>query len=153
MSSAPTLHHLALFARDVASLSAFYRDVLGLPEVARHHYEDGSLRSVWLGLGPAAVLMIEPSPKPQAPDEPPASGGCAEPTARERGLGLLALRIAETERGAWEERLTAGGAPIEQRTAATSYARDPEGNRIAVSSYALPLPDEATRPRAADRSP
>ena len=41
-------HHVAIQARDVEQVAAFYREVLGLPEVARHHFDDGRLRSVWL---------------------------------------------------------------------------------------------------------
>lgn len=122
----PALHHLALGARDVERVAAFYRTVFLLPEVARHTTESGSLRSIWLALGPV-VLMIEQSE--------------AEPR-RVEGVGsgpfLLAFRITEKERTQWEERLTAAGAAIESRTERTSYARDPEGNRVAVSFYALP---------------
>lgn len=128
MSTSPTLHHLALGARNVEQLASFYRDVLRLPEVARHLHEDGSVRSVWLGLGAGAVLMIEAtselSPAARTPVTP--------------GLCLLALRIPEAERAHWEAHLRASGADIEARTASTSYARDPEGNRVAVSFYGLP---------------
>src|SRR5437016_3888087 len=58
------LHHLALGTRDVERLARFYIDVLELREVTRHLHADGSLRSVWLDLG-GALLMIEPT------DEPP----------------------------------------------------------------------------------
>ncbi|HSP79585.1 MAG TPA: VOC family protein, partial [Myxococcaceae bacterium] len=39
-------HHLAIQVRDVERVTAFYREVLGLPELRRHHRPDGSLRSV-----------------------------------------------------------------------------------------------------------
>ncbi len=123
--ASPTLHHLALGAHDVEGVAAFYRTVFLLPEVARHAESDGPLRSIWLGLG-SSVLMIERS--------------TAEPRRVEgigSGLFLLAFHIAETERASWEERLLAAGAAIESRTAKTSYARDPEGNRVAVSFYPL----------------
>lgn len=122
------LHHLALGARDVERVAAFYRDVLGLPEVERHWTDEGALRSIWLRLGQGAVLMIEATE--DAPREP-RSGVVAGPF-------LLAFGVAEGERTAWEARLVAAGSAIEERTAATSYARDPEGNRIAVSCYPLP---------------
>jgi glyoxylase I family protein len=122
------LHHLALGARDVAAVSSFYRDQLGLPEVRRHHRQDGTLRSIWLALG-ASVLMIE---------------RCEEttpPSFMRPGLFLIAFRVAKSDRLALERRLEASGHPIESRTTHTSYARDPEGNRVAISEH--PLFEEA----------
>ena len=58
------IHHLALGARDVASLAEFYRRAFDLREHARHLHADGSLRSVWLDLeGPllmngATVVLV-----------------------------------------------------------------------------------------------
>ena len=116
------LHHLALVACDPERVAAFYRDVLGLPERARHFEANGALRSVWLDLG-GAVLMIERSTVQ--------AGGTGT------GSFLIAVRVEAAERAAAERALEAAGAPIESRTEHTSYARDPEGNRVAVSDYAL----------------
>lgn len=130
------LHHVALGARDVERLAAFYRDVLGLTELMRHRHADGSLRSVWLGLGAAAVLMVEAcAADPSAPEDRAEAKDHPEP-----GWFLLAFRIDEPQRAAWETRLADAGAAVESRSAATSYARDPEGNRFAVSFYPLPTP-------------
>ncbi len=127
------LHHLALGARDVAALAAFYRDWFALPEVARHHDApaadatggSGALRSIWLDLG-GAILMIERT---------------TEPARRVEGVGagpfLLAFAIAPDERAAFEARLAAGGVAVEARTGHTSYFRDPEGNRCAVSHHPI----------------
>lgn len=123
------LHHIALGARDVERVAAFYREVLGLPEQQRHLADDGSLRSVWLQLSAEATLMIEKTDRHQNP--PPF--GVTPP-----GPFLLAFRIDESELRAFEARLVAEGSPIEGRTAHSSYARDPEGNRIAISFYPLP---------------
>lgn len=120
-----TLHHLALGTPDVERLACFYRDVLGLRELARNLYPDGSLRSVWLELGGAA-LMIEPTR-----EAPRLVTGVAP------GLFLLALSVAEGERSAFESRLEQAGCAIESRSEWTSYARDPDGNRLALSSYPL----------------
>jgi len=120
------LHHLALGTRDVAQLSRFYTDVLQLREVTRHLHADGSLRSVWLDLG-GPLLMIEPT---------------AEPTRTVIGVGaglfLIALSVSEEKRAAFETRLELAGSRIESRSEFTSYARDPDGNRIAISTYPLP---------------
>ena len=128
------LHHLALGARDVEGVAAFYRDLLGLPEASRHHESGGRLRSIWLDLG-GPVLMVERT------DEPPRliRGVGA-------GLFLLALAAAPAERAALERSLAAAGVLVDSRTKFTTYVRDPEGNRVAVSSFALELPSKNNAP-------
>ena len=113
------LHHLALGADDVERLAAFYRDRIGLREVQRHHYEGGGLRSIWLKLAEGAVLMVEP-----------AEQGRREVDHHSRGLFLLAFRMPGDRRARLEEELV-----VEGSTEHTSYFRDPEGNRFAVSDY------------------
>jgi catechol 2,3-dioxygenase-like lactoylglutathione lyase family enzyme len=117
------LHHLALGAHDVEGVARFYREVLGLVEERRHHSDDGALRSIWLDLG-GARLMIE-----RTDDERPRVEGVGA------GPFLIATRGSEEERTAFEQALKARGGEIEDRTAFTSYGRDPEGNRVAVSCY------------------
>ena len=119
------LHHLALGARDLERVAAFYRDLLGLREVSRHQESGGPLRSIWLDLdGP--VLMIERT---------------EEPARLVQGVGagpfLLALAASPSERGLLEKSLGASGLPVESRPEHTIYFRDPEGNRVAISSYPL----------------
>ena len=119
----PRLHHVALGARNVAAVAAFYRDLLGLPELSRHHDADGHLRSIWLDLG-GPILMVERT---------------GEPLRHARGVGagpfLLALSATGRERDELERSLAAAGFPVESRTEHTIYLRDAEGNRVAVSSY------------------
>ena len=124
------LHHLALGTLDVERLARFYRDVLELREVARHTHAEGKLRSVWLDLG-GSVLMIEPT------EEVPR-------TVVGVGAGpfLIALAVLPHQRDASEKRLEDAGCVIESRTDWTSYTRDPDGNRIALSAYPLCLLDE-----------
>ena len=121
MPAGARLHHVALGARDVERVAAFYRDLLGLPEIARHAEPDGALRSVWLDLG-GPVLMIERTMEP-----PQSVAGT--------GAGPFLLALAFTPAGceACERALAAVGVPVESRTEHTRYFRDPEGNRIAVS--------------------
>ncbi len=107
-------------------MAAFYRDVLGLPEVTRHLDDAGALRSIWLDLG-GAVLMVERT---------------AQPARRVYGVGagpfLLAVRVEPAARDRMEHALEQAGAPIEARSEYSSYARDPEGNRVAISHYPAP---------------
>lgn len=119
------LNHLACGARDPGALSAFYSYVLDLPEVDRHVDEAGALRSVWHDLGDGVLLMIE-----RIPDDAPEDQALMRP-----GLFLLAITIDPRDRGPWEARLEEAGCTIESRTPFTSYTRDPENNRIAVSHY------------------
>lgn len=120
------LHHLALGTQDVARLACFYRDVLQLREVKRHLQVDGKLRSVWLDLG-GPILMLE------ATNEPP-----RVVTGVGAGPFLLAFAVDSASRPSLEARLQQAGCDIESRTQWSSYSRDPDGNRIALSSYELP---------------
>lgn len=125
------IHHIALGAQDVALVAAFYARYMGLVEVTRHADEAGALRSIWLKLAPGVVLMVERT---------------AQPPRSVEGIGagpfLLAFGAADQdEREARCAQLVADGYVIEARTGYTSYTRDPEGNRVAISCY--PLPQEA----------
>jgi catechol 2,3-dioxygenase-like lactoylglutathione lyase family enzyme len=122
-AGAPSLHHVAVGTRDVEGLARFYAQLLRTPERERHA-DDAGLRSIWLDLS-GVLLMIE---RTEAPPRAPAAGV---------GLGafLLAFRADSAERAAIEARARELGAAIEGRSAFTSYLRDPDGNRIAVSEY------------------
>jgi catechol 2,3-dioxygenase-like lactoylglutathione lyase family enzyme len=119
----PALHHVALGARNVASVAGFYRDLFGLEEIRRQGGIGEGLRSIWLGLGDA-ILMIEHTD---------------EPSRAVDGVGagpfLIALRVSPSERRTLEADLGRHGHPVESRTPHTSYFRDPEGNRVAISHY------------------
>lgn len=121
------LHHLALKARDVTRMADFYRVVLGLPEMRRAHDARG-LRAVWLDAG-GTILMVERAD--HAGPEPAARDFHADPP----GLFLIALRVEAADHPAWIERLEANGVHLAHRTEATLYLRDPEGNRVGLSSY------------------
>lgn len=118
------VHHVALLARDVARVAAFYRDVLGLEELTRHHDEDGRLRSIWLRLGAGpAFLAVEPA-------EAEAQGAPQGP-----GWFLLALSIPAAGRNDARAWLQARGVAVERESRWTLYVRDPEGNRVALSHH------------------
>lgn len=123
------LHHIALGARDPERVAAFYRDAIGLSELSRHREEDGSLRSVWLDLG-GAILMVERTTRSRARVE-----------GVDAGAFLIALRVQPDERAELEARLEGAGAPVESRSPYSSYVRDPEGNRVAISHYPDPPSD------------
>ncbi len=117
------LHHVALGARDVLRVAEFYSEAFSLTVEREHHYDDGKLRSIWLELG-AGRLMIEHTEAERA-----------EVEGVDKGPFLLAFSVGKEERADAERRLRDLGAPILERGEYTSYARDPEGNRIAISHY------------------
>jgi catechol-2,3-dioxygenase len=122
-SSASRLHHLALGTGQVEGLARFYRELFGLTETARHLSSDGTLRSIWLDLG-GALLMIERT-----------SGETRHVEGVGTGLFLIAFRVSPAERSRLESALERRGHAIESRTAYSSYSRDPDGNRIAISHH------------------
>ena len=107
----------------MARVAEFYQKAFGIGFLREHRRDDGSLRSIWLRLD-CLLLMIEHT---------------EEPMRRVAGVGhgpfLLAFSVAESERPEVEARLLRLGAVIESRTKYTSYSRDPEGNRVAISHF------------------
>ena len=104
------IHHVAFRTRDLERLAHFYAVVLALPVVRR----DDARGSVWLEAG-GAMLMLERA----AADEPDVPAGTRD---------LLAFAVEDKE--AWRGRVA-----VEAETEHTLYFRDPDGRRVAVSSY------------------
>lgn len=119
-------HHLAVQVADVETCAAFYRDVLGLRELARYPQPDGTLRSVWLSVGgdEKGFLAIERCESAATRGE---RGG--------RGISMFALRIARSERQAVVEALRRRGVALTKETRWTLYFDDPEGNCVALSHH------------------
>jgi len=122
-SAALRLHHLALGTPDVEELAQFYRELFGLVENTRLLDAQGRLRSIWLDLG-GALLMIERTDRP-----PRRVDGIG------RGPFLIAFRVGRSERERLERELERRGHTIESRTTFSSYSRDPDGNRLAISHH------------------
>jgi catechol 2,3-dioxygenase-like lactoylglutathione lyase family enzyme len=127
------VHHLALGARDVLCLAQFYEQALGLRRVKEHMDHTGQLRAIWLALeqsGPTrSVLMIERT------NAPPRAWSA--PLQLDSGWFLLAFSVSLAEREQREAQLLIAGATLEGRSESSTYARDPEGNRFALSCYPL----------------
>jgi catechol 2,3-dioxygenase-like lactoylglutathione lyase family enzyme len=123
----PALHHVALGTRDVERLAQFYRALFGVDEMTRHRGEGGELRSIWIELA-SGILMIEKSSAPE---------GRFAPRREGVGLGwfLLAFRVTAAQRERLEQRVEELGSSIESRSRHSSYFRDPDGNRLAISEY------------------
>jgi glyoxylase I family protein len=113
-------HHLAIFVRELERAAAFYREVLGLSEMARHHREDGTLRSIWLAIPGGGFIALEEKPEASPP------------------LALLALGISAADRKRVTEELARRGIEIVKQTGWTLYFDDPEGNHLALSHHPSP---------------
>jgi glyoxylase I family protein len=100
---------------DVARLERFYVSVLGLVVFRR----DEMRGSVWLEAN-GVVIMLE---RAEAV-EPPVPAGTKELVA-----------FATDDKEGWRTKLATAGLAIEAETAHTLYFRDPDGRRVAVSSY------------------
>lgn len=120
------LHHVALQVRDVETVAAFYRDVLGCPELKRHLHSDGRLRSIWLGTGGPAFIAVEG----------------LEGARGSMGWSMVALTIDAQRREQVLAELEAQGHRPVRQTGFTAYFQDPEGNLVGLSHY--PAPAEAT---------
>ena len=120
-------HHVAVQVHALEDVASFYREVIGLPELERHHAPDGRLRSIWLDVGGGGFLALErveaaPSPDPAFRDGRP-------------GLFLVSLRIARVDRERIRSELERRGVSLVHETRWTLYVRDPEGNRVALSHH------------------
>jgi glyoxylase I family protein len=114
------IHHLAFRTGDLARLERFYVGAIGLAVVRRQE-----ARSVWLDAG-GSLVMLEAREESEA----------APPSA---SMELVAIAIPPDARPLVTERLTQAGVTIEASTEFTLYVRDPDGRRIGLSSYPVPL--------------
>jgi glyoxylase I family protein len=117
------LHHLAVVVRDLDRVTAFYRDVLGLPEIRRWTDDAGAPRSVWLAMGSGAFLAVE-----KAAEDAPERAGAP-------GFHCVALAIEPSRRAAWRDRLGAAGIAVVRESPFTIYVHDPEENLVGLSHY------------------
>lgn len=109
------VHHIALRTRDLAGLARFYREVIGLGERA-----GAGEGRVWLAAG-ATIVMLE-----RAGDDEPLRG---------KDDDVIAFSATPHERREVERRAARWGIALDGTTAFTTYLRDPDGRRVAVSHY------------------
>jgi catechol 2,3-dioxygenase len=116
----PRLGHAVIKVRDLERALAFYRDALGLREVARH---GGDMVFLSSGETHHELALVQVEPGDQA----------VPPNRRQVGLHHLAFRVGEhldTLR-AWRDRLRVLGIPIlglsDHRVSQSIYLRDPDG--------------------------
>ena len=113
------IHHVAFRTGDLARLEAFYVGALGLAVTRRDE-----ARSVWLDAGGSIVML-----------ELRGDGEAAVAASEE----LVAFAITPDTRALVVARLATAGVAVEASTDFTLYVRDPDGRRIGLSSYPVPL--------------
>jgi catechol 2,3-dioxygenase-like lactoylglutathione lyase family enzyme len=112
----------ALYVDDLDQAEAFYRDVLGLPVIAK---EPG--RHVFFRIGTSNVLLAFLPEATLKGDQLPAHGA--------HGPGHFALGIDSGDLDVWRQRLKEKGLAIEKevewpRGGKSIYFRDPAGNSV-----------------------
>jgi catechol 2,3-dioxygenase-like lactoylglutathione lyase family enzyme len=116
------LAEAAVYVRDLARATAFYSDVLGLPQTAV--FEDAA----FMQTGSNSTLILFDSEKlEERVSVIPGHGA--------RGRGHVALAIPAQEMDAWRERLQGHDVAIEHEQTwpqgtKSIYFRDPDGNSL-----------------------
>jgi len=122
-----TINHIAIKSKQLELMSEFYRTVLELPLLKTFTDEDG-LRSIWLSLG-RSILMLERSDYDQQSALKPTDFIVDKP-----GYHLLAFSVSIEKQSAMRASLHDLKIVIEHESEYTIYFRDPDGNRIGLSS-------------------
>ncbi|MEE2902283.1 MAG: VOC family protein, partial [Myxococcota bacterium] len=122
-----TLNHLAIKSKQLEELAEFYIKVLELPLLKTFTDESG-LRSIWLSLG-TSILMIERSDYNEREASTPTEFSADKP-----GYHLLAFTVSAEKQNALRGSLHDFEIKIEHETEYTIYFRDPDGNRIGLST-------------------
>lgn len=115
------LHHIALRTTAPAELADFYVRVCGLVPVAE---APSNAAGPWLSAG-GTIVMIEP----RQADEPGPTPGT---------LDLLAFQASQPDLSSLLRFLTEQRVVVEATTQFTAYFRDPDGRRVALSTYRFP---------------
>jgi catechol 2,3-dioxygenase len=125
--------HVVLKVSDIERALAFYRDALGLSEVARGDFGDGMMVFLSTGRNHHDIGLVE------------VGGGARRPEGGDIGLYHVALRIGDDLTTLREARdhLEACGVPVQwiaDHTVSQSiYVADPDGNNVELYVDADPV--------------
>ena len=113
-----------LYAKDLASIEGFYRDVLGMEP-----FQKVAGRHLFYRCGEQVLLIFNPI----ATSVPPASGSLPVPPHGMEGEGHVCFRASAAELEAWRRRLPEMSVAIEAdfewpAGGHSIYFRDPAGN-------------------------
>lgn len=124
------LHHVALRTDSPTELAAFYVRVCGL---AAFPHAPANASGPWLQAG-GMIVMIEPR-------------GTGEPRPTPGTLDLLAFHAGQPDVNAVLAFLAEQRIEVEAFTGFTAYFRDPDGRRVALSTYPFPALRDSVAPR------
>lgn len=116
------LGHAVLRVRDLEASLAFYRDLLGMTEVARYR---GAMAFLTFGSGNHHDLGLQQL-----------GPGAAAPDPRAVGLYHLAFKVGDSldDLRAWRDKLAAAGVPLlgasDHKVSQSLYLADPDGIEI-----------------------
>ncbi len=135
-----SVNHIALVAKEIERLSRFYEEILLLTPAYKRSRK-GRLESVWFDLN-GILLMIEQANAPTSSDvEDPPLALKATPKEsslyhrKNGGLHLIAFHAKENDRPRILATLEQYSISVDDQSEYTLYCRDPEGNRIAFSTF------------------
>jgi len=119
------IDHVSVIITDLERSRHFYRDLLGLKEIARPRTFDFVV--LWFELGNQQLhLLLKPQPDTVSPRH-------------------FALRVADVEQA--RSHFRARGVPVEETTpipgADRFFIRDPDGNRIEIIQWHRPYDPES----------
>jgi catechol 2,3-dioxygenase-like lactoylglutathione lyase family enzyme len=134
----------SLCVPDLDAAEPFYRDVLGLPVVARQRG-----RHVFFRCGQAMLLLFNPE---QTASETVSIGGWSIPKHGTHGAGHVAFAVEAGALSAWRDRLRQAAVPIEAEIVwpqggHSIYVRDPAGNSVELATPSIwPQLTDASNP-------
>jgi catechol 2,3-dioxygenase-like lactoylglutathione lyase family enzyme len=122
------LHHVTAITRDLAAVTAFYRDVLGLALVHEEaNADDPDARHFWFGEGAGMLVSFLEYPQME------------EAKAGRGGVHHFAFTVGSSdEQVAWRDYLRSRDIPcsevFERGRFRSSYFRDPDGNLLEIAT-------------------
>lgn len=127
------INHIVIVSNDPASLSAFYVALFEFEIIidSNNHPES----SVWLLLNQNILLMIEKQNTISQIDIKTHANIKQEFAIKNPGFFLFSLSIKESDRELWKKKINALNVDVELESEFSIYFRDPENNRIALSSF------------------
>jgi catechol 2,3-dioxygenase-like lactoylglutathione lyase family enzyme len=119
------VHHLAFRTQQLRKVVRFYCSVLGLAVVREQRLSNGTIRSVWLAAD-RTIVMIE-------------AAEIDEPRIPPRSNELVAFKVPKRDVARMRARLLRHRIRIEAETQHSCYFRDPDGRRVAFTTFSWPL--------------
>ncbi|MCB1172675.1 MAG: VOC family protein [Leptospiraceae bacterium] len=124
------INHMAIASPDPQALARFYTEILQLERIVL----DPDAASVWLRAG-TSILMIEDLSGSSRFTPAHPVNMATKYHDRQPGFHALIFAIEVDTFKSWKKRIESAGVQIEAHSAYSLYFRDPEKNRIGLSTY------------------